>query len=171
MSYHYPLKIAGANKREVGTDFSLQLLLLIYPATLIEFSPTSVLRAYGRCLKVNAKNSGRPSGACVHLFYLHDSTEFSCATHLHEARSGVYIVAWRRATKKPDPLTVAWQETQQPDSRRREDTRLSIRLLLKKKGGPLGEAKIIQSFLNACCITLVCHGPHKTRQINPESRN
>lgn len=34
MSYHYQQKIAQANKCEIGTDLSLQLLLLITPAIL-----------------------------------------------------------------------------------------------------------------------------------------
>ena len=39
MSYHYHHKIAPANKCEIGTDFSLQLLVLIYPATLSNVLP------------------------------------------------------------------------------------------------------------------------------------
>lgn len=39
MSYHYHQKIARANKCEIGTDLSLQLLLLIYPATLSNVHP------------------------------------------------------------------------------------------------------------------------------------
>ncbi len=39
MSYHYHQKIALANKCGIGTDFSLQLLLLIFPATLSNVHP------------------------------------------------------------------------------------------------------------------------------------
>lgn len=43
------------------------------------------------------------SGACVHLFHLHDTTEFPCAVHLQVDGSSVYIVleGWPAVTRSP----------------------------------------------------------------------
>lgn len=95
MSYHYHQKIARANKCEIGTDFSLQLLVLISPAILSNVHPLPPFKLWKQtsALRDSTKKLEKPSPpTCVHLFHSHDSTEFSCAVHLHEAGSNVYTV-------------------------------------------------------------------------------
>lgn len=66
MSYHCHLEIELANKCEIGTDFSPQLLFLIYPAPLSNVRP--LLKDP---LKDSSENSrGPPEHVCIYFTYM-----------------------------------------------------------------------------------------------------
>lgn len=124
MSYHYHQKIPLANKCEIGTDFSLQLLLLIYPAILSNVHPILPFKLWKQsfALKDSTKKLDKPSPTCVHLFYyIWLKRVFLCSAPAWGWIKCLYS-AWRRATSNQIPsVTVTWQETEQPDTRRGED--------------------------------------------------
>lgn len=84
--HHYHQKIALSSKWEVRADFSLQLLLLINPATL---SNVDQLLPFQTLKDVCIESLGSPQQH-VRIYFTDTTPQFSCALHLHEAGSNVH---------------------------------------------------------------------------------
>lgn len=67
LSYDYHQKIAPANKCELGTDLSPQLLLLIYPATLSNVDPVQVFERHLHGKTALGGLRGPPQHVCIYF--------------------------------------------------------------------------------------------------------
>lgn len=127
---------------------------------LTNFYPSSM------CTERQREQLKEPSRACVHLFYSHKSTEFSCAVHLHEGGSNVYTVLEGATSNQiPDSDLLSMQtQTRRREHGEGEETLASLSDLTNPTGRSFNKTVLLK-----CCVTIVCHDPHKTHQINPES--